>query len=229
MRRSQWLTLREILETLRQSYCGKVGCEYMNIQVPEEKRWLQQHMEPEADNGRSIRRKAQRILDDLIEAEQFEHLLHSRFVGHKRFSLEGAETAIAILDNLMERAAARGAGEIVIGMAHRGRLNVLANVVGKPLDQIFSSFEGEEPSSVQGSGDVKYHLGAAGKRIMASGREIIVSVAPNPSHLEAVDPVVEGIVRPKQDRLGDTSASASFPCYCTAMRHSRGKASWRKR
>jgi multifunctional 2-oxoglutarate metabolism enzyme len=205
-------TLREILEALRQTYCGKVGCEYMNIQHPEQKRWLQQRMEPEANNWPLDREVRIRILEDLIGAEQFEHFLHSRFVGQKRFSLQGAETAIAILHELLDRAANRNVHEVVIGMAHRGRLTVLANIVGKPLAQIFSEFEGNaDPSSTQGSGDVKYHLGARGVRRSESGKEIVVSMAPNPSHLEAVDPVVEGIVRPKQDRLGDTERERVIP------------------
>src|SRR5262249_14996151 len=153
-----------------------------------------------------------RALENLIQAEEFEHFLQSRFVGQKRFALEGAETAVAILDEALERAADSGVHEIVIGMAHRGRLNMLANVVGKPLPQIFSEFEGIiDPASTQGSGDVKYHLGASGIRTASSGNEIVVSIAPNPSHLEAVDPVVEGIVRPKQDRLGDTDRERVIP------------------
>jgi multifunctional 2-oxoglutarate metabolism enzyme len=205
-------TLREILETLRQTYCGKVGCEYMNIQVPEQKRWLQRRMEPEANNWPLERETRVRIMRNLVAAEEFEHFLHSRFVGQKRFALEGAETALAILDEILERASRNDVREIVIGMAHRGRLNILANVVGKDVKQIFSEFEGEiDPASTLGSGDVKYHLGATGLRKFESGREIVVSVAPNPSHLEAVDPVVEGIVRPKQDRLGDTRRERVIP------------------
>jgi 2-oxoglutarate dehydrogenase E1 component len=205
-------TLREILETLRQTYCGKIGCEYMNIQHPEEKRWLQQRMEPEANNWPLDTETRLRVLQSLIQAEEFEHFLHSRFVGQKRFALEGAEAAVAILDETLERAANRGVHEIVIGMAHRGRLNMLANVVGKPLTQIFSEFEGEiDPASTQGSGDVKYHLGASGIRTASTGKEIVVSISPNPSHLEAVDPVVEGIVRPKQDRLGDEQRERVIP------------------
>ena len=204
-------TLREILEIVRQTYCGKIGCEYMNIQVPEQKRWLQQRMEPTANRWPLDRAVRRRILDRLLEAEEFEHFLHARFVGHKRFSLEGAESAMAILDELMRRAAAGAVHEIVIGMAHRGRLNVLANLIGKPLGQIFSAFEMEEPLSAQGSGDVKYHLGASGVRTFEDGSEIVVSVSPNPSHLEAVDPVVEGIVRPKQDRLGDSKRQRVIP------------------
>ncbi len=205
-------TLREILETLRRAYCGKVGCEYMNIQHPEEKRWLQHRMEPESNHQPLSNEVRKAILQHLFGAEEFEHFLHARFVGQKRFALEGAETAIAILEELIERSADHKVHETVIGMAHRGRLNVLANVVGKPLTQIFSEFEGNlDPSSTQGSGDVKYHLGASGLRRTESGKEITVSVAPNPSHLEAVDPVVEGIVRPKQDRLNDTERARVIP------------------
>ena len=205
-------TLREILETLRQTYCGKIGCEYMNIQHPEEKRWLQQRMEPEANNWPLDPVVRVRILEDLIGAEEFENFLHARFVGQKRFSLQGAETAIAILHEVLDRAADRNVHEVVMGMAHRGRLTVLADIVGKPLPQIFSEFEGNiDPTSTQGSGDVKYHLSSSGVRRSVNGNEIVVSVAPNPSHLEAVDPVVEGIVRPKQDRLGDANRERVIP------------------
>ena len=205
-------TLREILETLRRTYCGKIGCEYMNIQVPEQKRWLQRRMEPQANHWPLDTATRLRILRNLIAAEEFEHFLHSRFVGQKRFALEGGESAMAIVEEILERAAANNVHEVVIGMAHRGRLNFLANTVGKDVKQIFSEFEGElDPASTQGSGDVKYHLGATGVRKRDSGTEIVVSMAPNPSHLEAVDPVVEGIVRPKQDRLGDTRRERVIP------------------
>src|ERR1035441_8794148 len=205
-------TLREILETLRQTYCGKIGCEYMNIQVPEQKRWLQRRMEPEANNWLLDGATRMRIMRSVMAGEEFEHFLPSRFVGQKRFALEGGETALAILEEILERAAAGNVHELVVGMAHRGRLNILANTVGKDVKQIFSEFEGAiDPASTQGSGDVKYHLGATGVRKTSSGREIVVSVSPNPSHLEAVDPVVEGIVRPKQDRLGDTARERVIP------------------
>ncbi|HEX5226485.1 MAG TPA: multifunctional oxoglutarate decarboxylase/oxoglutarate dehydrogenase thiamine pyrophosphate-binding subunit/dihydrolipoyllysine-residue succinyltransferase subunit [Bryobacteraceae bacterium] len=204
-------TLREILETLRQTYCGKIGCEYMNIQIPEQKRWLQLRMEPTGNRWPLDRQARLRALDRIIEAEEFERFLHTRFIGHKRFSLEGGESAIAILDEILDRAAAANVHESVIGMAHRGRLNVLANIVGKSMVQLFSEFEGIDPDSTQGSGDVKYHLGASGVRKTSSGREIVVSVAFNPSHLEAVDPVVEGLVRPKQDRLGDAARERVIP------------------
>jgi 2-oxoglutarate dehydrogenase E1 component len=205
-------TLREILETLRDTYCGKIGCEYMNIQVPEQKRWLQHRMEPGKNHWPIERETRLRILRTLIAAEEFEHFLHSRFVGQKRFALEGGETAAVILEEILECASEKNVAEVVIGMAHRGRLNILSNVVGKDVKQIFSEFEGEiDPASTQGSGDVKYHLGAQSIRKMESGRELVVSVSPNPSHLEAVDPVVEGIVRPKQDRLGDTDRERVIP------------------
>ncbi|HUJ51735.1 MAG TPA: multifunctional oxoglutarate decarboxylase/oxoglutarate dehydrogenase thiamine pyrophosphate-binding subunit/dihydrolipoyllysine-residue succinyltransferase subunit, partial [Bryobacteraceae bacterium] len=204
-------TLREILETLRQTYCGKIGCEFMNIQIPEQKRWLQLRMEPTGNRWPLDESVRLRALQRVIEAEEFEHFLHTRFVGHKRFSLEGAESAIVILDEILDRAANTGVHEAVMGMAHRGRLNVLANIVGKSMVQVFSEFEGIDPDSTQGSGDVKYHLGASGLRKSSSGKEIIVSVAFNPSHLEAVDPVVEGIVRPKQDRLGDKQRERVIP------------------
>ena len=205
-------TLREILENLRQTYCGKLTCEYMVIQIPEQKDWLQDHMEVTGNQWQLDRATRLRILERVIEAEEFEHFLQSRFVGHKRFSLEGAESAIAILDELLDRAGNSGVDEAVIGMAHRGRLNVLANIIGKSMVQVFSEFEGNaDPFSTQGSGDVKYHLGASGKRRSTKGRELTVSVAANPSHLEAVDPVVEGIVRPKQDRLGDVERERVIP------------------
>ena len=204
-------TLRRTLETLRKTYCGRLGCEYMNIQTPEQKRWLQLRMEPTGNSWPLDAATRRRVLQRLIEAEEFEHFLHSKFVGHKRFGLEGGESAIAILDEVMHRAAASGAVEIVMGMAHRGRLNALANLLAKPLSQIFSSFEEADPTSTQGSGDVKYHVGTSGVRTLEDGSTLAVSLSPNPSHLEAVDPVVEGIVRPKQDRLGDAKRERVIP------------------
>ncbi len=168
-------------------------------------------MEPTGNRWPLDEQTKLRALQRVIEAEEFERFLHTRFIGHKRFSLEGGESAIAILDEILDRAADTNVHETVIGMAHRGRLNVLANIVGKSLLQLFSEFEGIDPESTQGSGDVKYHLGASGVRKSSSGREIVVSVAFNPSHLEAVDPVVEGLVRPKQDRLGDVNRERVIP------------------
>lgn len=204
-------SLREILESLRAAYCGTMAVEYMHIQHPEQKAWLQQRLEPKSARAPLAPEAKRRILERLVEAEMFEHFLHTRFVGHKRFSMEGGEAGVVILDELVERAGAANVGEIVIGMAHRGRLTVLATVIGKALSQIFSEFDGNvDPETTQGSGDVKYHLGASGVRPTKT-REVVVSVAPNPSHLEAVDPVVEGIVRPKQERLGDTERARVIP------------------
>jgi 2-oxoglutarate dehydrogenase E1 component len=205
-------TLRDILDRLRSTYCGKIGCEYMNIQHTEQKKWLQERMEPQTNNWPIAREAQLRAFQDLLDAEEFEHFLHNRFVGQKRFSLEGGETAIPILQEILNLSAANNVHEIVIGMAHRGRLNVLANVVGKPLHEIFAEFEGiVDPHTTQGSGDVKYHLGACCIRTTASGKQITVSLASNPSHLEAVNPVVEGLVRPKQDLLGDTARERVIP------------------
>lgn len=205
-------TLREILDLLRATYCGKVACEYMHIQFPEQKRWLQERMEPQQNHWPLSRDLQLSILDDLMAAEEFEHFLHARFVGQKRFSLEGAETVIPILEEILSRAADSGASEVIVGMAHRGRLNMLANTVGKPLSEIFAEFEGNaDTSTTQGSGDVKYHLGAGGHRKVFSGKDIQVFLASNPSHLEAVDPVVEGMVRPKQDLMGDTARARVIP------------------
>ena len=208
----KYATLREILEMLRQTYCGTLTCEYMHIQHPEERQWLEAHMEPTGNRWQLPPATRARALNRLIEAEEFEHFLQNRFVGHKRFSMEGSESAMVILDEVLERAADSGVQEVVIGMAHRGRINVLANAVGKSLVQVFSEFEGNvDPDSTQGSGDVKYHLGATGTRRSAEGNELSVSVAFNPSHLEAVDPVVEGIVRLKQDRRGDRERELVVP------------------
>jgi multifunctional 2-oxoglutarate metabolism enzyme len=204
-------TLREILETLRQTYCGKIGAEYMHIQLPERKRWLQQRMEPDANNWSISKEVRLRVLRDLVNSEEFEHFLHSRFIGQKRFALEGGEAAIVILEAILRRAANHGVREAVIGMSHRGRLNLLANALGIDVKWIFSEFEGVDPASVQGSGDVKYHLGGLGERKFENGTELKISVAPNPSHLEAVDPVVEGIARPKQDHAGDINRERIIP------------------
>lgn len=205
-------TLREILDILRGTYCGNIGVEYMFIQDPMQKQWLQERMEPirnEAPLDESLKK---RILAKLTAAEGLEKFLHTRFIGHKRFSLEGAETLMPIIEVLLEDATEKGVEEIVIGMAHRGRLNVLANAIGKSLAKLFSEFEGYvDPGTTQGSGDVKYHLGAQGKHQTSAGGSITVAVAPNPSHLEAVNPVVEGIVRANQDRRGDTNRERVIP------------------
>jgi 2-oxoglutarate dehydrogenase E1 component len=196
--------LREILDILQKTYCDKIGVEYMHIQGPEEKTWLQKMMEPVKNTPALSIEIKKEILKKLIHAEAFEHFIHNRFIGHKRFSVEGSETIIPVLDFLLNEVSETEITEVVLGMAHRGRLNVLANIIGKPYDSIFSEFEDiKDPNSIEGSGDVKYHLGASGEYRTRNGKRIMVSVASNPSHLEWVNPVVEGIVRAKQKRAGD--------------------------
>ncbi|MEZ0074436.1 multifunctional oxoglutarate decarboxylase/oxoglutarate dehydrogenase thiamine pyrophosphate-binding subunit/dihydrolipoyllysine-residue succinyltransferase subunit [Planotetraspora sp. GP83] len=194
------MKLRDILGVLRDTYCRTVGIEYMHIQNPEERAWIQARVEkPHAKPGRE---EQLNILRRLNTAEAFETFLQTKYVGQKRFSLEGGESLIPLLDSVISAAAAESLDEVVIGMAHRGRLNVLANIVGKSYAQVFGEFEGNlDPRSAHGSGDVKYHLGAAGDFVAADGTKIAASVVANPSHLEAVDPVLEGVVRAKQDLL----------------------------
>ncbi|HEY5302828.1 MAG TPA: multifunctional oxoglutarate decarboxylase/oxoglutarate dehydrogenase thiamine pyrophosphate-binding subunit/dihydrolipoyllysine-residue succinyltransferase subunit [Acidimicrobiales bacterium] len=193
-------TLEEILAILRDAYCRTTGIEYGHIMDPAQKRWIQDRVEGVSTTTPVEEQK--HILEALNEAEVFERFLHSRYVGQKRFGLEGGESTIVALQVILDAAADQGVRESVIGMAHRGRLNVLANVVGKSYSDIFSEFEGNlDPESVQGSGDVKYHKGARGVYKNANGATINVSMASNPSHLEAVSPVVEGIVRAKQDQV----------------------------
>jgi 2-oxoglutarate decarboxylase len=191
--------LRDIIGQLRDSYCRTVGVEYMHIQDPVQRKWFQDRLEmPYSKPGHD---EQMRILGKLNEAEAFETFLQTKYVGQKRFSLEGGESTIAVLDAMLQGAAENGLEEVAIGMAHRGRLNVLTNIAGKTYGQIFREFEGtQDPRTVQGSGDVKYHLGTEGTFTAADGTTIPVYLAANPSHLEAVDGVLEGIVRAKQDR-----------------------------
>lgn len=194
------MKMRQILGILRDSYCRTIGIEYMHIQEPAQRKWIQDRVERRHES--LPREEHLRILDKLNEAEIFETFLQTKFVGQKRFSLEGGESTIVVIDEVCEQAANHGLEEVCIGMPHRGRLNVLANVVGKSYAQIFREFEGNiDPRTVQGSGDVKYHLGAEGEFTALSGATIKTSVAANPSHLEAVNPVLEGIARAKQDIL----------------------------
>jgi 2-oxoglutarate decarboxylase len=191
--------LREVLGVLRDSYCRTVGVEYMHIQNPEERAWFQERLE--RPYQKPTKEEQLRILSKLNEAEAFETFLQTKYVGQKRFSLEGGESTIALLDEILQGAAEAGLEEVAIGMAHRGRLNVLTNIAGKTYGQIFREFEGtQDPKTVQGSGDVKYHLGTEGTFTSMTGKEVAVYLAANPSHLEAVDGVLEGIVRAKQDR-----------------------------
>ncbi|QTX05213.1 multifunctional oxoglutarate decarboxylase/oxoglutarate dehydrogenase thiamine pyrophosphate-binding subunit/dihydrolipoyllysine-residue succinyltransferase subunit [Agromyces archimandritae] len=191
-------TLREILGILRDSYCRTIGIEYMHIQDPVQRKWVQDQVERKYE--KPTHDEQMRILRKLNEAEAFETFLQTKYVGQKRFSLEGGESVIALLDEVLQGAAKEGLDEVAIGMAHRGRLNVLTNIAGKTYGQIFREFEGTQDLSASGSGDVKYHLGTEGTFTADDGRQIPVSLAANPSHLEAVDGVLEGIVRAKQDR-----------------------------
>ena len=195
----QRMKLRGVLGVLRDSYCRTTGVEYTHILEPEQQAWIQQRVE--APHVKPSTAEQKYILSKLNAAEAFETFLQTKYVGQKRFSLEGSESVIPMMDTVLDAAAEAGLDEVVIGMPHRGRLNVLANIVGKPYSKIFTEFEGNlNPTQAHGSGDVKYHLGAEGKYMQMFGdNDVAVSLTANPSHLEAVDPVLEGIVRAKQD------------------------------
>jgi len=204
--------LRDILHMLRTTYCNYIGAEFMHILNLEERVWLRDRME--STNNRSELSKADkhRILHKLNQAEAFESFLHKKYVGHKRFSLEGAETVIPMIDFMIETGGKHGIEEVYLGMAHRGRLNVLVNTMGKSYQRIFSEFEGYiDPATRQGSGDVKYHLGMTGEHQTREGKTVKLTLMPNPSHLEAVNPVVEGAARAKQDEMGDSSDKKILP------------------
>lgn len=207
---TQMMTLAKILARLRDAYCRTAGIEYMHMQETEQKRWIQERCEvprTELDREEKIR-----ILRKLNQAEAFEKFLHTKYVGHKRYGLEGSESVIPMLDSLISAAAGGGMEDVVIGMAHRGRLNILANVIGKSYGKIFREFEGDlDPETTGGSGDVKYHLGASGKYETADGSNIGVQLVANPSHLEAVDPVLEGVVRAKQEKRGPSGHTQVLP------------------
>ncbi len=202
--------LRDVLGLLRDSYCRHVGVEYGHILEPEQQKWLQERIE--VKHGKPTVAEQKYILSKLNAAEAFETFLATKYVGQKRFSLEGAETVIPMMDAAIDQCAEHGLDEVVIGMPHRGRLNVLANIVGKPYSQIFREFEGNlNPSQAHGSGDVKYHLGATGTYIQMFGdNDIQVSLTANPSHLEAVDPVLVGQVRAEQDLLDKGDGPEGF-------------------
>ncbi|MFA5709773.1 multifunctional oxoglutarate decarboxylase/oxoglutarate dehydrogenase thiamine pyrophosphate-binding subunit/dihydrolipoyllysine-residue succinyltransferase subunit [Mycolicibacterium sp.] len=207
---SEYKKLRDILSVLRDAYCRHIGVEYTHILEPEQQQWLQERVEIKHEKPTVAQQKY--ILSRLNAAEAFETFLQTKYVGQKRFSLEGAETIIPMMDAAIDQCAEHGLNEVVIGMPHRGRLNVLANIVGKPYAQIFTEFEGNlNPSQAHGSGDVKYHLGASGTYIQMFGdNDIEVSLTANPSHLEAVDPVLEGLVRAKQDLLDKGDGEDGF-------------------
>jgi 2-oxoglutarate dehydrogenase E1 component len=193
-------TLREIISHLSETYCGSIGVEYTHIEEPDARDWLQNAMESSKNKTKLDTAEIVRILKHLTDAEIFEQFVHKNFLGAKRFSAEGAESMIPMLDLLIEYGAQQGIEEIVIGMAHRGRLNVLANIMQKNVREIFAAFRDSNPERNLGRGDVKYHLGASHDRATVNGNRVHLSLAFNPSHLEFVNPVVEGRVRAKQDR-----------------------------
>ena len=198
-------TLRQIMAVLQQTYSGTVGIEFMHIQDPAQKAWIQSRIEGTAGLFTSTAEEKREMLEHLTETEGFEQFLHVKFPGTKRFGLDGGESAIPCLETIIRTAAELGGEEIVIGMPHRGRLNVLANVMGKPYAAILSEFQGKAViDEVLGSGDVKYHLGTSTDRVLPDGRNMHLSLTANPSHLEAVNPVVMGKVRAKQTQKGDT-------------------------
>ncbi|WP_165070376.1 2-oxoglutarate dehydrogenase E1 component [Paludisphaera rhizosphaerae] len=204
-------TLREIIGVLRETYCRTIGVEFMHIRDLEIRRWLFERMEPVRNHPQFDIKQKRRIIYKLNEAELFETFLHKNFVGQKRFSLEGGEMLIPLLDGVIERSGSLGVQEIVIGMPHRGRLNVLANILHKPYGLIFSEFEGNMPETVAGDGDVKYHLGFSADHVTADKQTVHLTLTPNPSHLEAVDPVVEGRMRAKQRQAKDAQRKLGIP------------------
>jgi 2-oxoglutarate dehydrogenase E1 component len=205
-------SLRQLIAALAETYGDRLGVEYMGISDKERRVWLQTRMEPRRNRPELDGDDRRSIFEQLLVAETFEQFLQARYPGQQRFSLEGGEALIPLLDALVEEASRRGVAELVIGVPHRGRLNVLAHVLDKPYEMILAEFEGAAlPEDVQGDGDVKYHLGYSHNRRTRRGREIHLSLSPNPSHLEAVNPVVEGIVRAKQEYLGDVERRRVVP------------------
>jgi 2-oxoglutarate dehydrogenase E1 component len=201
----QMASMRQIVEIVKRTYCGTFALQYMHISDPEQASWLKERIEGYGKEIQFTREGRKAILNKLVEAEGFEKFLHVKYMGTKRFGLDGGEALIPAMEQIIKRGGALGLKEIVIGMPHRGRLSVLANVMGKPYRAIFNEFQGGsfKPEDVDGSGDVKYHLGASSDREF-DGNSVHLSLTANPSHLEAVNPVVLGKVRAKQDQLGDT-------------------------
>src|SRR6202162_5728448 len=196
----------ELAHEARRIYCGTVGAEFMHITDPVRRRWIQERLEgpqPAVDQ--------QHVLDQLIRADLFEQVLQQRYLGNKRFSLEGVTALIPLVDEILEAAGQRGAVELVMGMSHRGRLNVIVQVARRAPEEVFAGFEDVDPRSVLGSGDVKYHMGATGEYVTKSGTKIHIHLVSNPSHLEAVDPVTVGRTRAKQDRIGSGGAEKYLP------------------
>src|SRR6202023_2339621 len=196
----------EYAREARGIYCSTIGVEINHISDPERRNWIYQRMESEAEEV-----DQQRALDLLIRADLFEQVLQQRYLGSKRFSLEGVTALLPLVDEILDTAARRGAIELVMGMSHRGRLNVMAHVARRAPEEIFAGFEDVDPRSVLGSGDVKYHMGATGEYRTREGRKLSVHLASNPSHLEAVDPVTIGRTRAKHDRIGEHGTKKYLP------------------
>ena len=213
-------TLAEFLDSLRDTYSRTIGVESMELTDPAQREWLQERMEPVRNHPELSADRQRGILRELVAADTFEETIHRRYPGAKRFSLEGGTTLVPMLKTMVDEAADADVAEIVMGMAHRGRLNVLAQVMGKPVAHILAEFEGRPMApEIQGYGDVKYHLGYSRDYEAENGRTVHLSLAYNPSHLESVDPVVEGIVRAKQNRLDDEArerARQALPFRLTA-------------
>ena len=193
-------TLREIIKLLRDTYCEHIGAEYMHLLDMDERTWLREYMESTGNEPTLTKADKKEILHKLNQAMAFEEFLHKKYIGHKRFSIEGTDTLIPMIHFMLEKSGEKGIEKVFMGMAHRGRLNILVNIMNKPYHRVFAEFEGNvDPDTIQGSGDVKYHLGAKGKHQTKKGAEIEIELMPNPSHLEAVNPVVEGAARAMQD------------------------------
>src|SRR5579863_6754242 len=196
----------EFAEQARRVYCGTVGVEFMHIPDPARRHWIQERME-----GPQSVIDQERVLDLLIRAELFEQVLQQRYLGNKRFSLEGVTALIPLMDEILEAAGQQGAIELVMGMSHRGRLNVIVHVARRAAEEVFAGFEDVDPRSVLGSGDVKYHMGATGEYLTRAGDKVHIHLVSNPSHLEAVDPVTVGRTRAKQDRMGESGQQKYLP------------------
>lgn len=204
--------LREIINLLRETYCGKLGAEYMHLLDLDERKWLRERMESTTNTPELSKDEKKDILHKLNQAMAFEQFLHKKYIGHKRFSLEGADTLIPMMHFLLENAGDDQVEKVFMGMAHRGRLNILVNIMNKPYRKVFADFEGNlDPDSIQGSGDVKYHLGSKGAYETKAGTHIDIELMPNPSHLESVNPVVEGATRATQDHDGEHARKKNIP------------------